>query len=53
MTIIISFNGIQVTVQEKEVVKLVRKEKYFKPYNSSDKTEKDLKNYFNTHFTIS
>ena len=44
--IIISFDGfnrLQGTVQQREVVKHVKKEKYFKPFHSSDKKAKDLK----------
>lgn len=37
------FNGLQGTVQQREVVKHVKKENYFKPFHSSDKKAKDLK----------
>ena len=37
------FNGLQGTVQQREVVKHVKKEKYFKPFHSSNKKAKDLK----------
>lgn len=37
------FNGLQGTVQQREVVKRFKKEKYFKPFHSSDKKAKDFK----------
>ena len=37
------FNGLQGTVQQREVVKRSKKEKYFKPFHSSDKKAKDFK----------